>query len=173
MERPRRVLERMTEARDLTSTLWRPRFLAPLRPDKYLRIAAAARRENMSATYAFAAAARRCPDRPALVDERGMLTWRALDERCDALAVALQRLTHQQPKTIGIMCGNHRGFVEALVAANRTGADVLLLSTSLAGPALAQVVNGEGVDTVIYDVEFTDSVERSLADKPGATRIVA
>src|SRR5215217_2458419 len=168
-----RVFERLNESRELASTLCRVGFIAPLRPDKYLRIVSAARREKMAATYAFAAAARRCPDRPALVDERGMLTWRELDERCDALAVALQRLTRQQPQTIGIMCRNHRGFVEALVAANRTGADVLLLNTSFAWPALAQVVNGEGVDTVIYDAEFTHSVERALADKPDATRIVA
>src|SRR3954447_14461914 len=143
MGRIRRVFERLNSSRELMSTLRRSGFITPMRPDKYLRIAAAARREKMAATYAFAAAARRCPDRPALVDERGMLTWRELDERCDALAVALQRLTHQQSPTIGIMCRNHRGFVEALVAANRTGADVLLLNTSFAGPALAQVVNGE------------------------------
>ena len=53
------------------------------------------------------------------------------------------------------MCRNHRGFVEALVAANRIGADALLLNTSFAGPALAEVVQREGVDTVIYDEEFT------------------
>src|SRR4051812_6381594 len=144
-----------------------------MRPDKYLRIAAAARRENMAATYAFAAAARRCPDRSALVDDRGTLTWRELNERCDALAVALQRLSGGRPQIVGIMCRNHRGFLEALVAANRTGADVLLLNTSFAGPALAQVVDREGVDTVIYDAEFTDSVDRALADKPDAIRIVA
>jgi acyl-CoA synthetase (AMP-forming)/AMP-acid ligase II len=173
MGRLGRVFQRLNDLRELASTLVRTGFIAPMRPDKYLRIAAAARRENIAATYAFAAAARRCPDRPALVDERGTLTWRELDERCDALAVALQGLSHQQPQTVGIMCRNHRGFVEALVAANRTGTDVLLLNTSFAGPALAQVVDREGVDTVIYDAEFTESVDRALADKPDATRIVA
>jgi fatty-acyl-CoA synthase len=34
--------------------------------------------------------------------------------------------------------------------------DVLLLNTSFAGPALAQVVDREGVDIVIHDAEFTD-----------------
>ncbi len=129
------AIERLTGARGLLSTLRRSGFIAPMRPDKYVRIAAAARRENMAPTYAFAAAARRCPDRPALVDERGTLTWRELDERCDALAVALQGF--RLSGTLGIMCRNHRGFVEALVAANRTGMDVLLLNTSFAGPALA------------------------------------
>jgi acyl-CoA synthetase (AMP-forming)/AMP-acid ligase II len=173
MGRRGRVFERLNTSRELVSTLRRTGFIAPMRPDKYLRIAAAARREKMAPTYAFAAAARRCPDRPALVDERGTLTWRELDERCDALAAALQRLGDRPPQTVGIMCRNHRGFVEALVAANRTGADVLLLNTSFAGPALAEVVDREGVDTVIYDSEFIDSVERALADKPYATRIVA
>ena len=71
------------------------------------------------------------------------------------------------------MCRNHRGFVEAVVAANRIGSDVVLLNTSFAGPAMADVVNREGVDAVIYDEEFTATVDRALADKPDATRIVA
>ena len=71
------------------------------------------------------------------------------------------------------MARNHRGFVEALIAANRIGADVLLLNTSFAGPALAEVVQREGVDAVIYDEEFTATVDRALADKPDATRIIA
>ena len=71
------------------------------------------------------------------------------------------------------MARNHRGFVDALIAANRIGADVLLLNTSFAGPALAEVVQREGADAVIYDEEFTDTVDRALADKPDATRIIA
>ena len=71
------------------------------------------------------------------------------------------------------MCRNHRGFVEALVAATRIGANVLLLNTAFAGPALAEVVNREDVDTVIYDEEFTASVDRALADRPEARRILA
>ena len=71
------------------------------------------------------------------------------------------------------MCRNHRGFVEAVVASNRIGSDVVLLNTSFAGPAMADVVNREGVEAVIYDEEFTATVDRALADKPDATRIVA
>ena len=71
------------------------------------------------------------------------------------------------------MCRNHRGFIEALVASNRIGSDVLLLNTSFAGPALAEVVDREGADVVIYDEEFTEIVDRALADRPDATRIWA
>src|ERR1700742_2974071 len=140
---------------DVLATLRRAGMIAPMRPDRYLKMAAAMRREGMAITVGFAGAAQRCPDRPGLIDELGTLTWRELDERCNALAVALQGLTAGSPRVIGIMCRNHRGFVESLVAANRIGADVLLLNTSFAGPALADVVTREDVDTVIYDDEFT------------------
>ncbi|BBX61025.1 acyl-CoA synthetase [Mycobacterium saskatchewanense] len=167
------MASRISEAVGLITTLRRAGVLAPMRPDRYLKIAAAMRREGLGMTVGFASAAQRCPDRPALVDELGTLTWRELDERIDALAAALQKSPAGQPNAVGVMCRNHRGFVEAVVAANRIGSDVVLLNTSFAGPALADVVNREGVDTVIYDEEFTETVERALADKPDATRIVA
>lgn len=167
------ITDRLTETLGIVATMSRARLLAPMRPDKYVRIAAAMQRENMGITSGFAAAAQRCPDRPGLVDELGTLTWREIDQRADALASALQALPGGQPKVLGIMARNHRGFVEALVAANRIGADVLLLNTSFAGPALAEVVQREGADAVIYDEEFTETVDRALADNPGTTRILA
>ena len=148
-------------------------MIAPMRPDRYLKMAAAMRREGMGMTVGFASAAQRCPDRPGLVDELGTLTWRQLDERINALAAALQQLPTGQPKVIGVMCRNHRGFVEAVVASSRIGSDVVLLNTSFAGPAMADVVNREGVEAVIYDEEFTATVDRALADEPDATRILA
>ncbi|PXX05200.1 fatty-acyl-CoA synthase [Mycolicibacterium moriokaense] len=164
--------DRIADTLGIVATMRRAGVIAPMRPDKYIRIAAAMQRENMGITSGFAAAAQRCPDRPGLVDELGTLTFREIDQRADAFAAALQDLG-QPAKVIGLMARNHRGFVEALVAANRIGADVLLLNTSFAGPALAEVVAREGVDAVIYDEEFTATVDRALADKPDATRIVA
>jgi acyl-CoA synthetase (AMP-forming)/AMP-acid ligase II len=164
---------RIEQALGLITTLSRAGMIAPMRPDRYLKMAAAMRREGMGMTVGFAGAAQRCPDRPALVDELGTLTWRQLDERINALAAALQQLPTGQPKVIGVMCRNHRGFVEAVVASSRIGSDVVLLNTSFAGPAMAEVVNREGVEAVIYDEEFTATVDRALADKPDATRILA
>jgi fatty-acyl-CoA synthase len=101
------------------------------------------------------------------------MTWRDIDQRADAFAAALQALPTGAPRVIGIMARNHRGFVESLIAANRIGADVLLLNTAFAGPALAEVVSREDVDAVVYDEEFTPTVDRALAEKPDAVRIVA
>ncbi|MGA5466836.1 acyl-CoA ligase FadD12 [Mycobacterium sp. NPDC050041] len=162
----------MADILGFVQTLYRARLIAPMRPDRYVRMALAGRRVGLTATMGVAAAAQRCPDRAGLIDEIGTLTWRELDDRCDALAVALQRLPGGTPKSVAIMCRNHRGFVEALVATNRVGADILLLNTSFAGPALADVVEREGADVVIYDEEFTAVVDTALAAVPDAVRIL-
>ncbi len=158
----------------LLSTMTRAGVIAPLRPDKYLRIAAAMARENMSITSGFAAAAQRCGDRLGLIDELGSLTWREIDRRADALAAGLQAIG--APEVVGIMARNHRGFVESLIAATRIGADVLLLNTSFAGPAMADVLGRETANrdaAVIYDEEFGVTVDRALADAPEVTRVIA
>jgi acyl-CoA synthetase (AMP-forming)/AMP-acid ligase II len=167
------MLERLNQITGFVGTLYRARLIAPLRPDRYVRMGAAVRRAGMNATSGFAIAAQRCPDRPGLIDELGVLTWRELDEESDALAAALQALTGGSPGVVGIMARNHRGFVESLIAANRIGADVLLLNTSFAGPALAEVVAREEVDAIIYDEEFAPSIAQAVKGRPEAARIVA
>lgn len=166
-------LDRVTDTAGLVATMRRAGILAVMRPDKYLRIAAAMARENMSVTSGFAASAQRCPNRPGLVDELGTLTWQQVDQQADALAAGLQALPSGEPKVLGIMARNHRGFVLSLIAANRIGADVLLLNTSFAAPALAEVVDRESVDAVIYDEEFTGTLDQALAARPNTARIVA
>ncbi|KMO70724.1 acyl-CoA ligase FadD12 [Mycolicibacterium chlorophenolicum] len=170
------ITDPITGTVGLLSTLTRAGLIAPMRPDKYLRIVGAMQRENMAVTSGFAAAAQRCGDRAGLIDEIGILTWRQIDRRADALAAALQALPGGQPDVVALMARNHRGFVDTLIAANRIGADVLLLNTSFAGPALAEVVarEGEGRSLVlIYDDEFSDTVDRALEGRPETPRIVA
>ena len=45
---------------------------------------------------------------------------------------------------VGVLCRNHRGFVEAAVAVTKTEADLVLLNTGFAGPQLADVVAERG-----------------------------
>ncbi|WP_431237918.1 acyl-CoA ligase FadD12 [Mycolicibacterium aichiense] len=167
------LLSRLTSVGDAVVTLAKAGFLTPMRPDRTVAMVNAARAEGLSIATGFATAAARRPDSPGLIDELGTLTWRELDQRAHALAAALQQLPGGTPEVVGIMARNHRGFVESLIAATRIGADVLLLNTSFAGPALAEVVNREHADVVIYDEEFTGSVDRAVQDRPDAVRILA
>jgi fatty-acyl-CoA synthase len=136
-------------------------------------MASAVRREGRSIVSGFALSAQRCPNRAALIDEIGTLTWKQLDDSADAFAAALQALVGAAPTTIGIMCRNHRGFVQALIAAYRINADVLLLNTAFAGPALAEVMTREKVGIVVFDEEFTSTIECALAADPSVRRIIA
>ena len=165
--------QRLRDARNSVRTLRTARMIVGLRPDKYLRMVAAARHEGFTNTVGIALSARRCPDRPALIDESGMLTYRELDLRANAFAVALQQLASGAPQMVAVMCRNHRGFVDAVAGADRVGADVLLLNTSFAGPALADVVVRERPDVIVYDQEFSAVVDHALARRPETVGIVA
>jgi acyl-CoA synthetase (AMP-forming)/AMP-acid ligase II len=87
------ITDRLTETLGIVATMGRARLLAPMRPDKYLRIAAAMQRENMGITSGFAAAAQRCPDRAGLVDELGTLTWREFDPEATLELIDRHRAT--------------------------------------------------------------------------------
>lgn len=147
-------------------------LLAPMRPDKYVQMAAVFRR-GVSATIGISLASVRSPQGTAIIDERGTITWRDLDDSCDALAAAFQNLTRGAPATIGVLCRNHRGIVQAMAAAGRIGSDVVLLNTGHAGPQLADIVGRENVDVLVHDEEFESAVEsvESLDDPP--TRVLA
>ena len=66
---------------------------------------------------------------------------------------------------IGIMCRNHRGFIEATLAAAKLGASALYLNTMFAGPQLVEVTRREGPKVLVYDEEFAgllDGVDESV-----------
>ncbi len=133
-------------------------MIAPLRPDRYIRMGLAVRRYGINPTTGFGLAAARAPHAPGLIDERGTLTWGELDARIDALAVGL---ADGRPDSIAILCRNHRGFVEALVATSRLGADALLLNTGFSGPQLTDVLVREGAALIVYDEEFSGIVDEA------------
>ena len=73
---------------------------------------------------------------------------------------------------IGIMCRNHRGFIEATLAAAKLGASALYLNTMFAGPQLVEVTRREGPKALVHDEEFAellDGVDASVARVVGWT----
>jgi fatty-acyl-CoA synthase len=96
------------------------------------------------------------PDAPAVIDELGTLTFRDVHRRTNALANALRNNGLGAGDNVGVMCRNHRGFVEATIALSKLGAHSLYLNTAFAGPQLADVAKREGASVLIYDEEFTD-----------------
>jgi fatty-acyl-CoA synthase len=90
-------------------------------------------------------------DRPAVVDDAGTLTARALDEAAAAAADGLAAVA--LGTTVGVLAGNGRATVVAQVAAARLGRPVVLLNTGFAAPQLREVVRREGVGVLVVDPE--------------------
>jgi acyl-CoA synthetase (AMP-forming)/AMP-acid ligase II len=109
----------------------------------------------------FIAMAVREPKRTALIDELGELTYGELERRSNALARALRELGVSEGDSVAIMCRNHRGFVDATVAAAKLGADIVYLNTAFAGPQLVDVLEREGPQVVVHDEEFTELLQKA------------
>ena len=144
-------------------------ILEPMRPDKALKIGGTFLRWGASPATGVTTAAIHHPHELAIVDERGALSWERLHRRSNALAHSLADLGIGPGDGVGVMCRNHRGFVETTLAAAKLGASALYLNTMFAGPQLAEVTRREGPKALVYDEEFTDLL--SGVD-PGVQRIV-
>jgi acyl-CoA synthetase (AMP-forming)/AMP-acid ligase II len=137
----------------------------PERLDKAVRSLAALRRWGPSSPAAYLGGAIRCPDRAAIIDDLGTVTFREVHRRTNALAHELARAGIGEDDSVAIMCRNHRGFVEATVACAKLGAGALYLNTMFAGPQITDVLAREDPAAVIYDEEFADLVAEGAADR--------
>jgi acyl-CoA synthetase (AMP-forming)/AMP-acid ligase II len=160
------VRDRLSVAKALLDT----GMVAPTRPDRALRSLAALHRWGPTPAAAYTGAAARYPDRLAIVDERGALSFEDVHGRTNALARELSSAGVGEGDGVAIMCRNHRGFVEATVACSKLGATALYLNTAFAGPQITDVLAREGAAAVIYDEDFADLVAEGAA---GRKRFVA
>jgi acyl-CoA synthetase (AMP-forming)/AMP-acid ligase II/NAD(P)-dependent dehydrogenase (short-subunit alcohol dehydrogenase family) len=143
----------------------------PIRPDRLIRALLAQQRFGFTPAAAAAAALALYDDRPAVLDELGTLSLRELDADARALAAALHHELGVTPdQRVGVMCRNHRGYVQAAVAATRLGCDLVPLNSDFSGEQLGDVLERENVGAVVYDEEFEPVLDDAGAD---VIRIVA
>ncbi|MGE4424878.1 MAG: AMP-binding protein [Solirubrobacteraceae bacterium] len=103
---------------------------------------------------ALTQAAIRHGDRPGVIDDHGTLGYRELDERSNALAHAWRAQGLGAGDGIAILTRNHRGFYDAFFAAQKLGANAVLMNTEFAGPQLRDVFAREGARILVHDDEF-------------------
>ena len=131
------------------------------RPDRFLGLIQALRKWGNTPAAGYAAAAVRYPDEDAIIDELGRLTFAEVEDRTNRMANAFADAGLSEGDKVGLMCRNHRGFIEATVALSKLGCTVLYLNTAFAGPQLAEVVKREKPKAIIYDEEFTELLEEA------------
>lgn len=151
-------------------TLFESRMIGGTRPDKLVRRLLALNTWGPTPAGGYTASAICHPDAVSLIDELGTLTFDEVNRRTNALAHALSDLGINEGDGVGIMCRNHRGFVEATVACSKLGAHALFLNTAFAGPQLAEVCAREQPVAIVYDEEFTGLLSEALQ---GRRRLLA
>ena len=147
------------------TVLVRAGLLKPVRPDRLVGVALALARWGITPATGYAAGAARTPDRAALVDDDGALTFREVDRRSDRLAGELRRRGIQDGDAVGLLARNSRGFVESVVALSKCGADVLYLNTGSSPGQLAEVLDREKATAVLHDAELADLVAGAAPDR--------
>jgi fatty-acyl-CoA synthase len=139
-------------------TLVEAGILRPSRPDHLLGAASALIRFGPTPAGGYAASYHRYADETAIIDELGTLTFREVHERTNALAHALADDGIGPGDGVGLMCRNHRGFIESVIACSKLGANTLFLNTAFSGPQLADVAKREKPKALIYDHEFEELI---------------
>ena len=140
-------------------------ILRPYSPIALAKAGAALRTYGTGPAGGFIAMATLVPHQVWIIDERGDLTFGEMDRRTNALARALRAKGVQEGDSIALMARNHRGFVEATVAAAKLGADLIYLNTAFAGPQLVDVLEREQPSIVVHDEEFTDMLSGAHVEK--------
>ena len=149
------LVGRASGAATAVRVLGRAGVIRPYGPRTLLDVGRTVVRWGTGPAGGFASLAARAPHQVGIVDDLGELTWGELHRRSNSLARALAERGVAEGDAVAIMCRNHRGFVEASVAAAKLGADLLYLNTAFAGPQLVDVLAREAPRLVVHDEEFT------------------
>jgi acyl-CoA synthetase (AMP-forming)/AMP-acid ligase II len=153
---PRQLVTEATTKLHTLVTLTRAGIVQPERPDHLWNTARALLSFGTTPAAGYTAAARNQGDEAAIIDELGTLSFRDVHERTNALAHALAAEGIEEGDNVAVMCRNHRGWIDAVVACSKLGANALFLNTAFSGPQLADVAKREKPKAVIFDHEFEE-----------------
>ncbi|KAA0114705.1 long-chain-fatty-acid--CoA ligase FadD2 [Mycolicibacterium sp. P9-22] len=105
--------------------------------------------------------ARRHPDRVAIIDDDGEMTFGELDRAAHAVANGLRAKGVKGGDGVALLIRNHRWFLVGVYGAARVGARIILLNSEFSGPQIKEVSEREGAQVIIYDDEYTAAVSQA------------
>src|SRR5262245_62443347 len=142
----------------ILGTLARRGMLTPGRPDRLARQLNTLRTWGYSLAGELRATAARYPRRVAVIDEWRSITYEKLVRRTDRVGRALQMSIGVGPgDRVGILCRNHGGMIELMIAVTALGADPVLVNTGLSGTQLAAVAEQQQLRLLCHDPEYAST----------------
>jgi acyl-CoA synthetase (AMP-forming)/AMP-acid ligase II/uncharacterized protein YndB with AHSA1/START domain len=128
--------------------------LTPGRPDRMLRQLNVLAKWGATVAGGYHAVRVRYPKQQAITDDLGTLTFEEVDQRTTRLANGLAKHGVRQGRRVAVMCRNHAGMIESMVACGKLGASVLLLNTGLSANQVRDTVMTHRPAAVLVDEEF-------------------
>ena len=96
-------------------------------------------------------------DFPALIDERGETSWRALNARVNRLIHVLRDHGLQPGERVALLSGNRREMFEVFLAVAHAGILVVPVNWHFSADEVAYVVENSGAKLLIVDPEFASN----------------
>jgi len=117
-------------------------------------------------------AARRWPERPALLGDWGVLTFAELEARAERVAAGLARLGIGPGDRVGYMMNNPPEVVIAYFAILRLGAVALAVNVMLRPAELAYVLADSGAVALVCEAGVVQTVAAARAQAPALRAVV-
>lgn len=108
--------------------------------------------------------AQRYPDRLALVDDDGELTYRELDEMCTRVVLALMARGMSRDTKFGIIARNGRGIIVPMAVKGLIGSEIMLMNVGSSEAQVDGIVEQNDVSFMFIDDEFIDRIPKGRKD---------
>ena len=101
-------------------------------------------------------------DHPAVVYLERRYTWKELDQRCNRLASALQKLGVTQGTTVSMIAGNTPELIEGHYGIPLSGGVINAINTRLEADTIAYILEHSDAKILITDTHFSGTVKKAL-----------
>ena len=106
-----------------------------------------------------------CPDRNALIDDDGVLSYRQLRDQSRIVArwlLARKRDRRLNKLRVAVMARNGRGIIMPMAAKGYTGGELFLLNVGSSPEQISGIFKENGVNVLFIDDEFADRIPADL-----------
>ena len=110
-------------------------------------------------TSTLANNARRHPDRLALVDDDGELTYAQWWDEVSSFARSLYERGVKEGSNVAVLAMNGRAAIHPLCSRHMIGYNIFMINANSSGPQIEKLLEFHDIDVLILDQEFLDRLE--------------
>ncbi|MBY0794147.1 AMP-binding protein [Corynebacterium parakroppenstedtii] len=115
--------------------------------------------------FIVARGARQVPDRIALIDDDGQLTYKQLFEQAKRLAKALRARGIGDDSNVAVLALNGRGAILPLSARQMAGFNIFMVNANASARQIEEFLDFHEIDAFIVDEEFLDVVTEKARNR--------